>query len=95
MKPEEIPDEIVRAAVDVLTRPSVYQGSMPPMAERTARGVLAAAWPLIAKAERERCADIADKYAVEYDGGAYDGYNVGAASLKELAQTFRALEDTR
>lgn len=85
MKPEDVPIEIVEAALAAKDR--AYAAGDTPM-----QAALAAAWPLIAKAERKRCIEILDDLSDKQDGNTDWSFQDGwREALDEVDAQIRAL----
>ena len=74
----------VHTVAEMLDHPSVYMGGPSPRSTRRAEQILAAVAPLIAAAERERCAGVVDENATHCTGFIHEVLASNAAAIRAL-----------
>lgn len=94
---------VLREIAAMLDHPSVYMGGPSQRNMRRAEQIFAVVAPLIAAAERERCARVADAASLSHqqDAAEIGGWSVGGASIcvargnaaYDIAAAIRALGD--
>lgn len=87
-----VTEEALNVALITYHRTRPHEGAVVAM-----RSALAAVAPIIAKAERERCAGVAEAQAAAFSDPAYAGGPIGAFgelfACKQIAAALRALGD--
>jgi hypothetical protein len=86
MKVEDVPEEWMALADTVLVPGK-------PLSKNDLRAALAAVAPMIAKAERERCAGVAETH--EWFVGGIGTKAPGSGEAKAIAAAIRALKETK